>query len=138
MHSTSIFQSSKQDEICIHLEKISKKAIDEQKAREVLKYSKCPNQFIIGNEIQSSSPEQNRYFQIYFEDVRMDESYFQITPSVVFMKGIIKINKQGELSVSDEYYFTNVNAKFLFDNNALKMDSNLELLEKQSNKCVIL
>ena len=138
MHNTSIFQLSKQEEICIHLENISKKAIDEQKAREMLKYSEYPNQFIIGNEIKSSSPEQNRYFQIYFEDVRMDESYFQITPSVVFMKGIIKINKQGELSVSDEYYFTNVNAKFLFDNNALKMDSNLELLEKQSNKCVIL
>ncbi|OGT42297.1 MAG: hypothetical protein A3F42_04745 [Gammaproteobacteria bacterium RIFCSPHIGHO2_12_FULL_37_34] len=138
MHSTSIFQLPKQGEICIHLEKISKKAIDEQKAREMLKNSKCPNQFIIGNEIKSSPPEQNRYFQIYFEDVRMDESYFQITPSVVFMKGIIKISKQGELSVSDERYFTNVNAKFLFDNNALKMDSNLELLEKQNNNCIIL
>ena len=124
MHNTSIFQLSKQEEICIHLENISKKAIDEQKAREMLKYSEYPNQFIIGNEIKSSSPEQNRYFQI--------------TPSVVFMKGIIKISKQGELSVSDACYSTNVNAKFLFDNNALKMNSNLEWLEKQNNKCVIL
>ncbi|OGT49915.1 MAG: hypothetical protein A3F17_06485 [Gammaproteobacteria bacterium RIFCSPHIGHO2_12_FULL_41_15] len=139
MYSTPIFpQLTKQDEICIYLQKISTQVIDEKKAMEMLKHSECSDQFIIGNEIKLSLPEQNRYFQIYFEDIRMDESSFQTTPSVVFMKGIIKISKQGELTVSDDRYSTDINAKFFFENNVLKMDNNSRLLEKQSGQCVIL
>lgn len=89
--------------------------------------------FIIGTEIKPSSPDENRYFQIYFNDIRLDQSSFQITPSVVFMNGIIKINPQGEIFVSDNHYATDINARFVFENNALKMHDNVELLKQQSN-----
>ena len=67
----------------------------------------------------------------------MDQSYFQITPSVVFMHGTIRINTQGEISVSDNHYSTDINAKFFFEDNRLKMNDNVELLEQQSNRCTI-
>lgn len=138
MHRNSLFKSAEKDLIYSHLKAISNPEITEQETKNVFKAEKS-SWFIIGKELKGSNNQDNsKYFTLYFQDVRMDEVYPQVTPMVVYRKGILKIG-EGTLSILDDQFNTmDVNSFFTYKQNKLELELDSALMEQKSSPCAIL
>jgi hypothetical protein len=115
-----------------HLKRISRTEVTEESAREYFDENRRYNMYVIGKEVGGPSLD-DKYFRLYFEDVRNDLHICQRSPEVVFRKGFLKVDNAGCLSIlGDNYSLANVNSNFSFVDNELKFRLDRRLLQQNS------
>jgi hypothetical protein len=127
----------KQTEICDYLVKNKYKGmLDKKIAQNAIRQAE--QNFLIGNEIRREN-EPARYFKIFFEEIRTDQEFVQITPMVCFKEGCVKVDQNGNISLTDNEFNPYRSSKnFNFDQGKLITSDNWNIVEEErySSTCV--
>ena len=128
-----------QKEICDYLinNKIKDRYIDAINARIIIKQGKVD--YVIGFEDPNCSNSDSRFFGIYFEEIRADQRFVQLTPMVCFRQGYLEVDRDGNILLRDmNLRLYNSSKNFYFEEGQLKTSDNWTIAtqERLSSTCV--
>lgn len=129
----SIYAQSKQGQICRYLSKHSQKNLTAEQAQANFR-SDVYNQFAIGDKIGNAQYKHDHFYQLFFTDISLLEVYPELSPTIVFKKGILSVSAKGNLTILDEHYnLLDTNSSFSFINNQLHLNINERLIEQNAS-----
>lgn len=132
-------EMQKQKEICNYLEnnKNERAPNDANSAKNILRQTE--KEFLIGDEVQRFTNFSARYFKIFFKEYRTDQHIVQMTPTVCFRSGYLKIDQDGTISLTDDKFEPYHSSKiFYFDQDRLQYREDWDMVDKESasSKCI--
>lgn len=128
---------SEQDRICKHINGIAKKTMEEK-----IDMNDFPHefgkQFIIGPELHNTSQDENRYYYLHF----IDNIPNSLMPKRGKKKGILEVNKNGQLTIldCDDFMPLLAESRFVFEEGKLELHTHGRLdriSQSRNNDAVI-
>lgn len=135
-------ERKKIDVIAAHIQSIARNDLAEAEAVAALTSERSADGFIVFGEVAApEASDARKYYNIAYKDVTLNEFRVQMTPSIVTIVGVLRVDEYGEFKILDrDFHELDTNTSFEFDDSAsgLVQRQDVERAEQTKISCNII